>query len=517
MKLKEILQKKHVLYIIQFFLLVCMIITRFWQLDELPLGMHYDEAGMAYDAWCLANYGVDRFLKPWPVYLINFGAGQSSLYAFLCAGLFKVFGYNIWLVRFPAVFFSFLTFIFGSKMAKRIFPEDNIMPIMLGAMVTFCPYFVLNSRFGFDCNLMLGASTVFLYFILTAIESGTIWRYIASGIAGGVMLYTYALSYISLPLFLFFCLIYVLIIRKFSIKKWICMAIPMGIVAFPIIMVQIVNLFELEEMMLGPFTITRLPFYRASEIGRFRWSYLVNALKHIFVGDGYAYDSIPGIWNLYAITVVLFAIGLLSAMIRLIQTIKKRQFLGLTIPFMWFFAVLLFQCHIVTETYTLNGIFLAVAILTVEGMAVLVKRAGKLYPILIVCVCGIYALCFIRFGVFYYSGRYTENTYPIIYFGVVFEDAVEFIENDEILKERLTYVSEYGIFYAISSKVSPYEFGLSGDQSIQWNNYWFGSLPEISGECNYLVRDGLDEYCDELRQAGFTEKRYDHYSLFYKE
>ena len=65
--------------------------------------------------WNLAHYGVDRYLKSWPVYLTNFGAGQSSLYAFLCAALFKLSGYSIRGVRIPAFLFSILTLVFGMK------------------------------------------------------------------------------------------------------------------------------------------------------------------------------------------------------------------------------------------------------------------------------------------------------------------------------------------------------------------------------------------------------------------
>lgn len=100
-------------------LLVGFGLTRLIHLMELPAEYHIDEAGMAYDAWCLSQYGVDRYLKSWPVYLINFGGGQSSLYAFLCAFLFKIFGWHTFLIRMPAVLFSLLTLIFGVKLHRK--------------------------------------------------------------------------------------------------------------------------------------------------------------------------------------------------------------------------------------------------------------------------------------------------------------------------------------------------------------------------------------------------------------
>ncbi len=499
-------------------------VTRLWQLDRLPYGMHMDEAGMAYDAVSLANYGVDRWLKSWPVYLNNFGVGQSSLYAFLCAGLFKLFGYSIWLVRLPAVCFSLLTLVFGAKLAGRIWNNHPVPSMLTGALVVFCPYFVMAGRFGLDCNLMLGASTVFLYFFLSALQTEKTWRYLTAGIAGGILLYTYILSYLILPLFLLLSFAYVLAVHRFSLKKWICMGIPMGILAFPLIWVQIINLCGLEEAHLGIFTITRLMGYRVAEIGWFRWEYLISALRHTFVGDSYLFDSIPGIWNLYGVTAVLAAIGFFHAVAEIFRRKDGRAFSPIVLPLMWFAAMLFVESHIDNSTYTINGIFLVTALLAVEGSCVLCrglqsrKRTAGFASVVMLALCGIYAICFLRFGVFYYSGRYTRNTYPLEYFGIPFPEGAAFLEGDDVLRDKLTYVSEVGIFYAVGTQISPYEFGLGGDECAVWKNYWFGSLQEISDECNYLVRDGyeFEEYCGELRQAGFCEQRFEGYSVFYK-
>ena len=63
---------------------------------DIPYGIHIDEAGMGYDAWSLQKYHVDRWLNHFPVYLINFGGGQSALYAYLCAMFIKLFGQGEW-------------------------------------------------------------------------------------------------------------------------------------------------------------------------------------------------------------------------------------------------------------------------------------------------------------------------------------------------------------------------------------------------------------------------------------
>ena len=80
---KDWIEKHHV--IIFGGILLFTIVVRMIALGEIPQGLHVDEAGMAYDAYCYANYGVDRYLYPNPIYLINYGSGQRVLYMYLAA------------------------------------------------------------------------------------------------------------------------------------------------------------------------------------------------------------------------------------------------------------------------------------------------------------------------------------------------------------------------------------------------------------------------------------------------
>ena len=56
--------------------------SKFYKFGEIPEYVGVDEAAAAYDSYCLANYGVDRYLLKHPLYLINYGGGQSALYAY---------------------------------------------------------------------------------------------------------------------------------------------------------------------------------------------------------------------------------------------------------------------------------------------------------------------------------------------------------------------------------------------------------------------------------------------------
>ena len=93
---------------------VC-IIMHVYRIGDLPYGIQCDEMGMGYDAWCLANYGTDRYLNSFPVYLINFSGGQSALYAYLCAPFVYFFGFSATVFRIPIVICSFVTIFFWNQ------------------------------------------------------------------------------------------------------------------------------------------------------------------------------------------------------------------------------------------------------------------------------------------------------------------------------------------------------------------------------------------------------------------
>lgn len=69
-KRSELLKDKYnKIFLIIFIIAIC---SRILFVEEYPAGIEQDEAGMMYDAYCMAEYGTDRYLNENPVYLINF-------------------------------------------------------------------------------------------------------------------------------------------------------------------------------------------------------------------------------------------------------------------------------------------------------------------------------------------------------------------------------------------------------------------------------------------------------------
>ena len=209
---------------------IVIIFIHTYKITGIPFGINVDEMGMGYDAYCLANYGVDRYFMSWPVYFINWGSGQNALYTFMAAILVKIFGYSVAILRTPAIINAFITWYAG---ARILYCKTKKRYSILVFTALFCilPNYLINTRFGLESLLMMGMTTLFLFSIWRALESGKIIHYVLAGIYGGIMLYTYAISYVTTIIFLVLLFAYVIRCKKFCIKRWSIMAIAMGILA----------------------------------------------------------------------------------------------------------------------------------------------------------------------------------------------------------------------------------------------------------------------------------------------
>ncbi|MBR1439801.1 MAG: glycosyltransferase family 39 protein [Lachnospiraceae bacterium] len=493
-------------------LLIGFFFTRLYQLQSLPAHLHIDEAGMGYDAWCLARYGVDRYGKSWPLYMTNFGSGQSSMYAFLCAELFKLFGFHVILLRIPIVIFSLINLVFGMLIAKELFQNRPVPVLLTGALLVFCPVFILQSRFGLDCSLMLGAGTCFLFFYVTALRRNTWSAYLIAGLIGGLSLYTYALSYLVLPIFLFLSFLILLLTKRVSIGKWFGMIGIMALIAAPLIWIQIINLFDLEEVVLWKFTLTKLVSYRSSELTLPSIDSFVRTITSIFAGDDLPYSSVPEYWNLYWISVPFFCFGLVHLIIKM-----RKDLYALGIVF-WFASVFIVGCMIESNVNRINAIYTVTAIIAADGIMTLMgllKKKAIVIPLCTVLFIG-YAVGAGAFMNYYFGGVYSWDYSEMPYFDGYISDAVMYVDSDPLLRTKITWSSAQGIYAFLGSYVPPERIDISLGNSGAWENYYFGALPGIDYNYNYIIPKGkFQDYCKEIEAANFKKLEFEDSVLYY--
>lgn len=489
-------------------LLLLFIPIHLYALGELPFGMYVDEVGMAYDAWCLANYGVDRYLKPFPVYLTNYGGGQSAMYAWLAAGLIALTGStSTALLRLPGAAFGLMTMTFGALVVHEIMGKKHPKAwFVFGLFYLICPYFTMAARFGLDCNLMLGMSTAFLYAVLRAAKLGRMRDYALAGLSGALTLYTYAVSYIPVALFLLFSLLWLVRMRRFRWRNIAAAAAPFAVVAGPLIAMQVINLFDLNEVTLfGTFTLTKLPHYRTDELGFGNLlGGLIGAIRSALTHDVYAPNAPFQFWTMYPLSVPFAVIGAVTLLVRGVRSFRRREADPAFFALMWGVAMLcvgaLFQKGWPAPNVNqINGILFVTAASAVLGIFTAldwlrgnVRRAAS----------AVVALAYAASAVLFFNWYFIERD-ESFQFSEIPAELLDVLEQTPEFDGRTVHIALIYPYYCFAEQISPYELDLAAQASegeityVTYGNYRFvpaDFLPPLDPDDLYVCTARDSDY-----------------------
>lgn len=497
-------------------LILFILFLHIYRLDELPKGMEVDELGMAYDSWCIGNFGVDRYLNSYPVYLNNYGGGQSTMYCYLAVPFLKNAGFSASMARMPGVIFSMLTCIVGFDLIRKV--RGRVAAIIYLFLFAALPYFTQSGRIALDCNLMLGCTVVILYILEYCLRQpeDDLRSYVLLGVVTGISLYSYALSNMIYPVF--FLLLYPLLLaggKRISWKQILVFFIPALILAIPLIMVQVVNIAKTPNMMIGPLTIPRIDFYRLTEISihevrpNIGWIF-----RSLFTADNQEFDSFPQFGALYIISLPMIIAGGIITLVRSIRSIREKRISFETI--ILFYTVLMMAFALVllgVTTYRINAVFFGLAYLIMVPIEACLtakekKKALTAAGIILIVIYTAYAGVFLH----YYFTRYEKDYYPQRLFAENPREVYEFLDSqsDEV-KSRLTYVggvNEAYAYYLLSMKVSPYDYDVKelGNNGDGERFLFYAPQPYDAG-ANYVFYLPDQDTDSAMTGLGFT--RYD--------
>ena len=514
-KIENLIEEKY--KIIVLIILIVGILLRFVAIDKVPIGIHVDEAGMAYDAYCIANYGTDRYDNPNPIYMINYGGGQSSLYTYLAAILIKIFGFSLFIVRMPAFLFSALYIIIAYLITRQF--KSKKLAILVEFLIVICPWHFMQSRWGLDCNLMSSLMLLSIYLLLNAKKN---IHYILSGISFGITLYSYAISYLIIPVFLILILGYLLYIKKIKIKNIILLGIPIIILAIPLILNLLVNKKIIEPINLGFISMPRLWYYRGREISiKNIPSNLIGLLKTILSYDHNDFNAFKAFGTLYYISIPFCIIGFIKTIKDSIKNIKQKEKSIDIVMIIIFICV--YSCLLLFEgqaVYKANSIYISLIYFIAIGIKTITKNIKSLkYGI--ICF---YIIMFIVFEVYYFGGYGKIN--PNWSFNNDTIEVTQYLEEkykDKIIYIRTTAIQPY-LYTLLGDDISPKEFmnnhtRIAGTiksydryhfllpKEIKYDIVWVMKIPEFADENLY----------EELRNENYKEEIYkDQYIIFYK-
>jgi hypothetical protein len=176
--------------------------VQFTGLTDRPPGFYIDESAFGYNAWLLAQHGVDEHGVAWPVLLESFGDWKSAPYAYLIAAVFKVAGPSILATRLVGAVGGLVSALLLGLLAYRHTRRPSISLVTaLSAILT--PWLFEPSRLTFEVSLMPGLIAGLLL-LLYGRSAERRWSWpVVVGIAlllGGIT-YEYALGRLLGPLF----------------------------------------------------------------------------------------------------------------------------------------------------------------------------------------------------------------------------------------------------------------------------------------------------------------------------
>ncbi|MDE6925497.1 MAG: glycosyltransferase family 39 protein [Acetatifactor sp.] len=508
-------------------ILAFALFLRVFRLTQLPDALHFDEASVGYNAWCLAHYGVDRYLNKMPVYVQNLSGGQSPLYTYSAALLLKLFGkgnISLFLVRLPGVIFSMLVVIYSSKIVSSIFQSRKIT-VMCALLITVCPYFFMHGRFALDCNLMLGCCLVSLYCLIRYIRSRRLSHLIICGICFGITLYSYAMSYFAIPIFLCAAALYLLYTRRTSLPQMIIWAVAVCVTALPIILYIFSLLFQLPPYRFLCFTIAPIASYRINDVAATDfWENIATTIR-ITLTHGYEpMDSVRKFYTMYPVSIPFIVIGFFCSIYHFIFSLVRRHFHYSSVMVLFFISGLIANSMVndIPRVYRANYFFASYIYFLILGI-VSVYRFLKLYRQLFI---GALALSYLLWGLSFYRYYYSVYSvhdlyqYPNVVYLAYAEEPISFVENELDTKAIYCDYITATIYYVFCNPISPYEFtDRSVDETECIDRHYFTVnyyTPVASGNA-YIVRKENYEFITKLYSSGveFDRWDYDHYYVFY--
>lgn len=121
-------------------------------LDDLPPGLHQDEAANAWNAYCLLKTGRDQHGVPWPIFYIRaLGENRSALFCYLLLPIQFLGGLNTWTTRLPAALGGVLTVALLYWVGARLFGRN--VGLFSAALLTLNPTHIQMSRWGHEASL----------------------------------------------------------------------------------------------------------------------------------------------------------------------------------------------------------------------------------------------------------------------------------------------------------------------------------------------------------------------------
>ena len=391
-----------------FFILLIGILVRILEFGNMPFGFNQDEAFAGYVAFSLLKYGVDSHGYPNPCYFVSWGSGMNVLESYLAIPFMALFGCSVVTLRLPQLLFSCISMPIFYLLIKRIF--DRTTALWGIALLAICPWHILLSRWGLESNLAPALLLIGFYFFVLGLENNK-FLCLASFVYG-LSLYSYAITWVTVPLTLLLCGLYVLITkRKVQIIYIVISILILFLFAIPLMLFLLVNKNIIPEIVTPFLSVPKMVTMRTAELS------LKNLLSpdayynffNIFINqtDNLIWNSTDQFGMFYKISLPFTFLGVATIITRVVNSIKNKRFCYEALILLAAFSSALTCLMISNLNINKSNSF---HFFTLIFLCIGVNQTSKLFrnynhvKKAIICI---YAIMFMSFSAFYF-GNYQE-------------------------------------------------------------------------------------------------------------
>ena len=443
-------------------LFLIAVFLRVYRLESLPDVLHIDEAGLGYNAWCLAHYGTDRYLNVRPFYPQNFYGGQSPLYTYLLALLIRTVGQG-------------------------------------------------------NC------SAVALLFLIRFTQTKTLRNLILSGVFFGITMYSYALSYFLIPIFLICISLYLLYTKEISFRRVLLWAACVCITALPVILFVCSLLFHWETIHFLGLTISPIASERMSDVGVTSfWENIKDIIKITLTCGSYRLDAVPKFYTLYPLSIPFIVLGFIGAVYSFLVSLYKRTFQADSIYLLFFLSGLItIGLSGSGYVYRANSFFICYLFFLIKGLFLCCRFLSSYHTGFMLLLSAGYLLWCISFCSFYFRVYTMTDVCPNYLYSISFRECVDDVNLNldyADLYVDLVNMKEFFFFYYPASPYDTQDEETFTD-GIHTYHFLTDYSTKISPSSVYVVYKKNNEFLQNLSESGLAYQtwEYPYYYVIYFE
>lgn len=199
--------KKYLSCIILLTIFIGALFLRIYKLDQVPASLNWDEVDAGYNAYTIANWGVDEWGHKFPLVFQSFYDDKHPVHIYITAGFVKFFGLSDFTTRLPSAIFGVLGVLVIFYLAKYLFKKE--LPAYLAAIfLAISPYHLQFSRGLWEVNFAFFFFILGLMFFYMGKEKNR-WFFPFSFFGFGLSMYSYHSAKVVVPpMIILLCILY---------------------------------------------------------------------------------------------------------------------------------------------------------------------------------------------------------------------------------------------------------------------------------------------------------------------